>query len=650
MKTFFGVIAIFFCLTACHGQTSKSTRENQAAKLYEATDNYTSERVTYSAVSTYQNGKPMNDSYCDDVIYRKVGNVYYKRNFTGPVNVKWFGAKGDGITDDSKAIIKAVSKYKNIEFDEGSYLITQSIDIPGDCNILFNEVTISGHLDNKDENNNWLFRLKYPGNQIFKGKVSFTDNSSNIHSESDLTTRGLKLGDAEAIHSFNSNGCDIRFIKLKQACYIGGLSYTNSLGSLFIDRCGTLNEFAFVIDNLTNNISGANNIVINSLRLESQITGNGETATSAFRGKGAWIKALGVTINNLHVETIANTDALVMETGGYTINGGYAEFHGKKEWNTLTFNGSGNVNGMLINCAIHIKKRTVFNGCKFLLNPATMRGTFIACSFPNANQFVEDIDEALIDNLPQLGTSSSNIKLGKLGGNFSGLPSNYPFTDFDVDFYKGNHSTIIVNEKFLLPKSLKFIKAGDGGYSGAIGFALPENLINQRVNIWAIVKVPAGQLAPVKIGVGGLVGSGKFDVNSISTVPNDGKWKLILMPDVLVKEPFFYMEPNDGGKAGDYCLLNAFGCERGGISFAELSATREYNKKGNQTFDADGAKKQFAFPHGFNAKPATISVNATNKSAAAMPFFITSDDKNIYINYNSAPPKGQLSFVYTVTL
>jgi hypothetical protein len=48
-----------------------------------------------------------------------------------PVNVKEFGAKGDGIADDTRAIMAAVSKAGDglLEFPRGRYRITQTIDI-----------------------------------------------------------------------------------------------------------------------------------------------------------------------------------------------------------------------------------------------------------------------------------------------------------------------------------------------------------------------------------------------------------------------------------------------------------------------------------------------------------------------------------------
>ena len=52
------------------------------------------------------------------------------------VNVKQFGAKGDGITDDTEIIQYVINNYKNINMTKGTYLITSTISI-SNCVKLF---------------------------------------------------------------------------------------------------------------------------------------------------------------------------------------------------------------------------------------------------------------------------------------------------------------------------------------------------------------------------------------------------------------------------------------------------------------------------------------------------------------------------------
>lgn len=93
--------------------------------LYNLIDDNTGEKVTFSKVTTFADGTPMTDAQCDGVIYRKLGNEYFKRNFTGPIDVKWFGAKGDGINDDSNAIQKAFDAIPTVSTPPvGGYVFT----------------------------------------------------------------------------------------------------------------------------------------------------------------------------------------------------------------------------------------------------------------------------------------------------------------------------------------------------------------------------------------------------------------------------------------------------------------------------------------------------------------------------------------------
>ena len=55
----------------------------------------------------------------------------WKRVFSGAVNVKWFGAKGDNIQDDTDYINKALSLGSGISFQKSTYKITNSLNYTG---------------------------------------------------------------------------------------------------------------------------------------------------------------------------------------------------------------------------------------------------------------------------------------------------------------------------------------------------------------------------------------------------------------------------------------------------------------------------------------------------------------------------------------
>jgi len=106
--------------------------------VFETIDIFTGENVTFSKSLVDFNGEKLSDRKCDGVIFRKIDGAYYKRNFTGPINVKWFGAKGDGIADDTNAFNNALKMTPKISYQigggtffipAGRYKITDTIII-----------------------------------------------------------------------------------------------------------------------------------------------------------------------------------------------------------------------------------------------------------------------------------------------------------------------------------------------------------------------------------------------------------------------------------------------------------------------------------------------------------------------------------------
>jgi len=125
-------------------------------------DSKTGEPVTYTKVTTYTDGSAMTDLKTDGTIYRKLGTEYFKRNYSGYANIKWFGAKGDGIIDNTTIINKALSiDNLLIEFSDGDFkcnLVTLSGDNITinleNCTISANQFSITGSNCIINANNN----------------------------------------------------------------------------------------------------------------------------------------------------------------------------------------------------------------------------------------------------------------------------------------------------------------------------------------------------------------------------------------------------------------------------------------------------------------------------------------------------------------
>lgn len=82
--------------------------------------------VSYVQTNIFEDGSALTDHKVDGVIYKKVKNKFYRRVLEGAIKTSWFGAIGDGTSDDSKTVQKAitwcVNNHKNLEVD-GMHMI-----------------------------------------------------------------------------------------------------------------------------------------------------------------------------------------------------------------------------------------------------------------------------------------------------------------------------------------------------------------------------------------------------------------------------------------------------------------------------------------------------------------------------------------------
>ena len=102
---------------------------SEATDIITRVDEHTATDVNYKETLVWRDGTAMSDAKCDGVIYKKKGLLYYVlANFIAgePLNIRLFGAKGDGVTDDTVAFQKA-SQYANIIVGPGVYVITESL-------------------------------------------------------------------------------------------------------------------------------------------------------------------------------------------------------------------------------------------------------------------------------------------------------------------------------------------------------------------------------------------------------------------------------------------------------------------------------------------------------------------------------------------
>lgn len=185
----------------------------------------------------------------------------------GEVNVSWFGAKGDGVTDDTLAIQKAIDNANVINFQEKTYIVSiQSKDKDKYCLII--------NKNNKKLNLNFgKLKLNNPDNYTTYMIIKIL-NSSNI-----FIIDGVLLGDKDTNpnttvtqgHGMcieNSNNIYIfntKFIKM----YADGIKiytrdFNNISSGIVIENC--------IIDNVRRNgitVSTAHNVLINNCKISN---------------------------------------------------------------------------------------------------------------------------------------------------------------------------------------------------------------------------------------------------------------------------------------------------------------------------------------------------------------------------------------------
>jgi hypothetical protein len=276
----------------------------------------------------------------------------YKLRYSGSVNVKWFGAVGDGATDDTAALQNAIN-YSNsigntLTINAGRYLVSSTIYVGAGARIEGTNGRLTG---------------------IYKKTVLITNTSLNpIIDISNLKwgyIGGINLeGNNVALNGiggYNVFGATLENIR-SENMVANGFRLTNDgtgigcFSNSFIRCAATSNgDSGFLLDHYASNI---NDILFDDCISISNQYGIRETGDVAGRN---------ITIQNCDIEN--NSDyGVFLHSKGFVISGTYFE------WNGLT--------GSLSNkCSIYIDNTLVENqggiifGCTILGNKSADSGS-----------------------------------------------------------------------------------------------------------------------------------------------------------------------------------------------------------------------------------------------------------------------------------
>lgn len=108
--------------------------ETEAVEIIQRIEQFTGVDVNYKETNVWNDGSQMNDSKIDGIVYKKIDGKYYRLQIDNVVNVKMFGAKGDGVSNDTQAFNLALKFFDNIYIPKGVYKI--NVELPRKVNFI----------------------------------------------------------------------------------------------------------------------------------------------------------------------------------------------------------------------------------------------------------------------------------------------------------------------------------------------------------------------------------------------------------------------------------------------------------------------------------------------------------------------------------
>ena len=170
------------------------TDDTLAGDIIKRVDINTGENVNYRKTTTWHDGSLMDDSKVDGVIYLKKGSKYIKRVYSDYADVRWFGAKGDGVDKgignyegDHDAINLALRTCQRVKLEKGTYIVKKPIVLNDENELLISEDAVLKLGDaanctllktiNVDYPNDGYGNITYPtGSKRYLQKIKIINN------------------------------------------------------------------------------------------------------------------------------------------------------------------------------------------------------------------------------------------------------------------------------------------------------------------------------------------------------------------------------------------------------------------------------------------------------------------------------------------
>ncbi len=493
-------------------------------------------------------------------LYTQTGNWHewsgteWKVQNKSEINVKDYGAVGDGVADDTVALQRALDLEKPIFIPKGNYKITSTLNLPKETMTYIkgegwsNSTLLSsviGWTIQPKNGQGWSFNFSH-----FSIKGMNQDYLTN-------STKGINSGPAS--HDWELT--NMKFQYLEQVIYFDQ-SWQGKGSNVFVDSCGTLNKYSIEIQNATNSINFTN----------LNITGNDFTwkGKGLYVGKGTGTACLDVSFNNLHLEHINTKEAAFFDNDNIPIIiiGGYLESWGPGN-NVVVANSPITVCGSQINCPVELNQTQTQNS----FYSSTMfvpyfGGNLINCTTPDRRGALN------------LSTNNALLPIIHISSPYSARTALNNFNNFAIgsynggiiaDYFAGSHVLEVINDGIFNSKSLKFTVTNTEDFGGAIGlpFDLKEN---NRSDIygWAIIKSNSNDSKVLSLGGPDSNQLGK----TVFPQGASGQWDLLFVGPVnpFDKNLWIRMYGQNGGSpiVGSSIVIDSWGVCYGGIDFAGI--------------------------------------------------------------------------------
>jgi len=250
------------------------------------------------------------------------GNGVWERVYTGSVNVKWFGAKGDEVTDDTYAIQKCIESSYNIIFSKSNYLLKGVVNLPFNINIDFNDSTLlldGGYFKGYRESVDVTEEFKNSFTTLNENSVDMPYDNKNgyfiIHTNEDFISYNEEIHKRTFYVQIINGHLNVPLDFTLNSSDITNVEYFDTDTNIFFTNCNIMfkNKTYYIF-----NITGFNNVKLKNIYINNAPISYGNSLIQIYKCFNINIKHLYCDINyeatdSIYVLSIYRTNNIYIE-------------------------------------------------------------------------------------------------------------------------------------------------------------------------------------------------------------------------------------------------------------------------------------------------------------------------------------------------